>query len=90
MASVFSTQIVVRIHGNLYLFIVVNSLECIVTTQQYSVVTWYYIDNIFPDPRCAVHLETSRQFAASAFGVVYSVGVATITEFVTCSNISFI
>ena len=90
MASVFGTPIVVRIDGNLYFFIVVSSLECIVTTQQYSVVTWYYIDSIFPDPICAVHLETSRQFVASAFGVVCSVGIATITDFVTCSNMSFI
>ena len=37
----FGTSIVVRIDSNLYLFIVVSSLECIVTTQQYSVVTWY-------------------------------------------------
>ena len=49
MASVFGTPLVVRIHGNLYLFIVVTSLEYIVTTQQYSVVTWYYIESIFPD-----------------------------------------
>ena len=90
MALVFGTPIVVRIHGNLYIFIVVSSLTCIVTIQQYSVVTWYYIESIFPDPICAVHLETSRQFVASAFGVVCSVGIATITDFVTCSNMSFI
>ena len=90
MASVFGTPLVVRIHGNLYLFIVVTSLEYIVTTQQYSVVTWYYIESIFPDPICAVHLETSRQFVASVFGVVCSVGIVTITTFVTCSNMSFI
>ena len=79
----------VRIHGNLYLFIVVSSLECIVTTQEYSVVTWYYIAGIFPDPICAVHLETSRHFMASAFGVVCSVGIATFTDFVTSSNMEF-
>ena len=61
---------VVRIHGNLYLFIVVSSLECIVTIQEYSVVTWHYIDSIFPHPICALHLETNRQFVASAFEVV--------------------
>ena len=88
--SVFGTPIVVRIHGILYLFIVVCSLECIVTTQQYSVVTWYYIDSIFPDPICAVHLKTNRQFVASPFGVVCSVGIATITDFVTSRNMSFI
>ena len=90
MASVFGPPIVVRIHGNIYLFIVVKSLECIITTQQYSVVTWYYIDGNFPDPICAVHLELGSQFVASAFGVVRSVGIATITDIVTCINMSFI
>ena len=90
VASVFDTPIVVRIYGNLYIFIVVISIECIVTTQQYSVVTWYYIDSIFPDPICTVYLETSHQFVDFAFGVLCSVGIATITDFVTCSNMSFI
>ena len=74
----FGTPIVVRIHGNL---IVVTSLEYIVTTQQYSVVTWYYIEIISPDSICAVHLETSRQFVASLFGAVCLVGIFTITTF---------
>ena len=65
VASVFGTPIGVRIHGNLYLFSVVTSPKNIVTSQQYSVVTWYYIESIFPDPICA--LETSRQFVASVF-----------------------
>ena len=90
VASFFGTPIVIRIHANIYLFIVVSSLECIVTTQQYSLVTWYYIDGIFPYPICAVHLETSCQFVSSAFGLVRSVGIATITDFVSCSNMSFI
>ena len=90
VASVFGTPLVLRIHGNLYLFIVVSSLEYIVTTQQYCVVTWYYIESIFPDPICEVHLEISRQLVASVFGVVCLVGIVTITTFVTCSNMRFI
>ena len=90
VASVFGTPLVLRIHGNLYLFNVVTSLEYIVTTQQYCVVTWYYIESIFPDPICEVHLEIGCQLVASVFGVVCLVGKVTITTFVTCNNMRFI
>ena len=41
VSSHFGQPLVVRIHGNLYIFLVVTSLDNIVTTQQYSVVIWY-------------------------------------------------
>ena len=44
VASVFGTPLVVRIHSNLYLFRVVTTPDAIVTAQQYSVVTWHYIE----------------------------------------------
>ena len=79
----------VRVHGNLYLLLVVTSVDNIVTTQKYSLVTWYYIEMIFHDSICAVHLETSGQFVASVFWVVCLVGIVIFTLFVTCSNMSF-
>ena len=57
VASVFCTPLAIRTHGNLYLFLIVTSLDNMEATQQYSVVTWYHIENIFPDPICAVQLE---------------------------------
>jgi hypothetical protein len=90
MASVFGTPLVIRIHGDLYLFLV-TSLEYIVTIHtKYFVVTWVYIEGIFPDLIWAVHLETSRQFVASVFGVVCSVEIVTITTFVISSKKSFL
>ena len=62
----------------------------LVITQQYCLLTRYYIESIFPDPICAVHLETGRQFVAFVFGVVYSVGIVRITACVTCSYMSFL
>ena len=70
MASVFGTPPVVRIPGNLYLFLVVTSLEYSNHSQQRYVMPWFYIEGIFSDLICAVHLETIRQFVASVFGVV--------------------
>ena len=90
MASVFGTLPMVRIHGNLYCFLAVTSLVYSNHSQQYSVVIWFYIEEIFPHPMCAVHLESSRQYVASVFGIVWSVGIVTITTFVIYSNMSFI
>ena len=33
------------------------------------------IENVYPDLMCAVHLETSRQFVASIFGIPLVVGL---------------
>ena len=61
VASVFGHQLVVSIHDYL-LLLVVTSLECIVTLTTKN-------SNCFLDPICSVHLEVSRQFVASVFGI---------------------
>ena len=61
MASVFGHQLVVSIHKYL-LLLVVTILECIVTLTTNN-------SNYFLDPICAVHLDMSRQFLASVFGI---------------------
>ena len=56
-------------------------MEC--HSQQYYVVTGYDTEEIFPNPICALHFETVRQFVASVFGVLCSVGGVTIA---TCNQ----
>ena len=73
----FGTPIVVKIHSNLYLCLIVTSLEYILT--------WLYSDKIFPYLICAGNLETSCQFVASVFRVVCSVRIVTIKTFVIYS-----
>ena len=87
MTYVFGTPLVVRIHGNL--FLVVHRVHSN-HSQHYSIVTWFYNEEIITDLKYAVHLETSRQFVALIFWVVCSVGVVSITTFVICANMSFL
>ena len=61
LASIFGHQLVVSLHGYL-LLLVVTSLEYIVTLTTFN-------SPGFLDPICAVHLEVSRQFVASVFGI---------------------
>ena len=61
VASVFGHQHFVSIHDYL-LFLVVTRLEYILTLTTNK-------GNFFLDPLCAVHLEVSRQFVASVFGI---------------------
>ena len=61
VASVFGHQLVVSKHDYL-LLLEVTSLECIVTITTNN--SYCFLDRI-----CAVHLEVSCQFLASAFGI---------------------
>ena len=47
----FSTELVVRIHGNINLFLVVTCLDYIVTTQN-NLVTWFCTEMICLDMPC--------------------------------------